>query len=224
MRPVLRRGGAAGKVAGVRASSYIRTMATKDPRIDAYIARAAPFARPILSHLRGVIHAAVPGVEETIKWGMPHFMHEGILCGFAAFQAHCAFHLRSGDVLLGSAAKDDAMGQFGRITGLSDLPTKAALSKLLKAAAARNEAGLKTPRLPRKPPKPEAQVPPDLAAALKRSRKAAATFEGFSPSRRREYVEWIVEAKGSDTRARRLAQAIAWMAEGKARNWKYEKC
>jgi uncharacterized protein YdeI (YjbR/CyaY-like superfamily) len=211
-------------VAGVRASGYIRTMATKDPRIDAYIARAAPFARPVLSHLRAVIHAAVPGAEETIKWGMPHFMHEGILCGFAAFQAHCAFHVRSGEVLLGGAAKDDAMGQFGRITALSDLPPKAALAKLLKAAAARNEAGVKAPRPARKSPRPEARVPPDLAAALERSRKAAATFEGFSPSRRREYVEWIVEAKGADTRARRLAQAIAWMAEGKARNWKYEKC
>jgi uncharacterized protein YdeI (YjbR/CyaY-like superfamily) len=224
MGPVLRRGGAGGKVAVVRAPGYIRTMPTKDPRIDAYIARAAPFARPVLSHLRTVIHAAVPGVEETIKWGMPHFTHEGILCAFAAFQAHCAFHVRSGDVLLGRAAKGDAMGQFGRITRISDLPPKAALARLLKAAAARNEAGVKAPRPPRKPPKPEAKAPPDLVAALERSPKASATFEGFSPSKRREYVEWIAEAKGSDTRARRLAQAIAWMAQGKARNWKYEKC
>ena len=199
-------------------------MATTDPRIDAYVARAAPFARPVLTHLRAVVHAAVPGVEETIKWGMPHFMHGGILCGFAAFKAHCAFHVRGAEDLLGGAARADAMGQFGRITALSDLPPKATLTRILRAAAARNDAGVKAPRPARKSPKPEAKVPPDLAVALKGNARARSTFEGFSPSRRREYVEWIVEAKGEDTRARRLAQAIAWMAEGKSRNWKYERC
>jgi uncharacterized protein YdeI (YjbR/CyaY-like superfamily) len=199
-------------------------MATTDPRIDAYIARAAPFARPVLTHLRAVVHAAVPGVEETIKWGMPHFMHGGILCGFAAFKAHCAFHVRGAEDLLGSEARADAMGQFGRITALSDLPPKATLARILKEARARNEARLKAPRAPRKAPKPEAKVPPDLAAALRGNARARTTFRGLSPSGRREYVEWIVEAKGEDTRARRLAQAIAWMAEGKSRNWKYERC
>jgi len=211
-------------VAVVRACGYIRTMARKDPRIDAYIARVAPFARPVLVHLRAVVHAAVPDAVETIKWGMPHFTHHGILCGFAAFQAHCAFHVRGGDLLLGGAAKDDAMGQFGRIGALSDLPTRAKLSRLLQAAAARNEAGVKAARPRRKSPRPAPQVPPDLAAALKGNTSARRTFEGFSPSGRREYVEWITEAKGADTRARRLAQAIAWMAEGKGRNWKYERC
>ena len=199
-------------------------MRAKDPRIDAYIAKAAPFARPVLAHLRAVVHAAVPGVEETIKWGMPHFLHGGILCGMAAFKAHCAFHVRGGEDLLGGEARGDAMGQFGRITSLSDLPPRATLGKLLKAAAARNASGVKAPRAARRAPKPEAKVPVDLSAALKADGKARSTFEGFSPSRRREYVEWIVEAKGADTRARRIAQAVEWMAEGKSRNWKYERC
>ena len=199
-------------------------MPKRDPRIDAYIARAAPFARPVLTHLRSVIHAAVPGVEETIKWGMPHFLHGGILCGFAAFKAHCAFHVRGADELLGDDARSGAMGQFGRIGSIADLPPPAALARILKGALARNEARAAAPRAPRKAPRPEARPPADLVAALKASPEARATFDGFSPSKRRDYVEWIVEAKGADTRARRLAQAIAWMAEGKARNWKYERC
>jgi hypothetical protein len=199
-------------------------MPRKDPRVDAYIAKAAPFARPVLTHLRAVVHAAVPGVEETIKWGMPHFLHGGILCGLAAFKAHCAFYVRGAEELLGGEARGDAMGQFGRITSVADLPSKAALARILKGALARNEARTRAPRAPRKAPRPEARPPADLVAALKANPEARATFQGFSPSRRREYVEWIVEAKGADTRARRLAQAVAWMAEGKARNWKYERC
>jgi hypothetical protein len=203
-------------------------MPTRDPRIDAYVAKAAPFARPVLTHLRKVIHAAVPDVEETIKWGMPHFLHGGILCGFAAFKAHCAFHVRGADDLLGEAASDDAMGQFGRIAAVSDLPPRATLAKVLKAAAARIDAKQKgkarAPRVARKAPRPEAKAPPDLAAALKGNAKARATFEAFTPSKRRDYVEWILEAKRADTRAGRIESAIAWMAEGKSRNWKYEKC
>ena len=159
-------------------------MPTRDPRVDAYIARAAPFARPVLTHLRAVVHAAVPGVEETIKWGMPHFMHGGILCGLAAFKAHCAFHVRGAEDLLGGDARGDAMGQFGRITALSDLPPKARLARILKAAAARNEARAKAPRAPRKrAPKPEAKVPPDLAAALKGNARAGTTFQASRPRR-----------------------------------------
>ena len=199
-------------------------MAAKDPRVDAYIARAAPFARPILAHLRAVVRAAVPEAEETIKWGMPHWVHHGILCCIAGFQGHCALVVRRGQDLLGDAAKGDAMGQFGRITSREDLPSKAALVRLLREAARRNEAAAKAPKGPRRPRKPEARVPPDLAAALRKHARARATFEAFSPSRRRDYVEWIEEAKAEATRARRLAQAIEWMAEGKARNWKYERC
>ncbi|MEI6226259.1 MAG: YdeI/OmpD-associated family protein [Deltaproteobacteria bacterium] len=199
-------------------------MPTKDPRVDAYIARAAPFARPVLSHLRSVVRAAVPEAEETIKWGMPHYVHHGILCCIAGFKGHCALHLRRGDELLGDAASDTAMGQFGRIRSLSDLPSKAVLVRLLRKAAALNQAGTVKPRAPRKPARPAPRVPGDLAAALKASAAAAAAFEGFSPSKRRDYVEWILEAKGKDTRAGRIATAVGWMAEGKARNWKYERC
>jgi uncharacterized protein YdeI (YjbR/CyaY-like superfamily) len=199
-------------------------MRTKDPRVDAYIARAAPFARPVLSHLRSVVRAAVPEAEETIKWGMPHYVHHGILCCIAGFKWHCALHLKRGAELLGDGASDDAMGQFGRITSLSDLPSKAVLVRLLRRAAALNESGEKAPRTPRKLARPAPRVPGDLAAALKGNAAAAATFAGFSPSKRRDYVGWILEAKGADTRAGRIATAIGWMAEGKARNWKYERC
>jgi len=199
-------------------------MAAKDPRVDAYIARAAPFARPILAHLRATVRTAVPEAEETIKWGMPHWVHHGILCCIAGFKGHCAMVIRRGSDLLGDAAKDDAMGNFGRITSLDDLPAKGKLVRLLRAAARTNEAGADAPRRPRRQKKPEARVPPDLAAALRKDARARATFEAFSPSRRRDYVEWIVEAKAKETRARRLAQAVLWMAEGKARNWKYERC
>jgi uncharacterized protein YdeI (YjbR/CyaY-like superfamily) len=220
-----------GKVAVPRRGRYIRArhpggtrMPVKDPRVDAYIARSAPFARPILAHLRAVVHAAVPEVEETIKWGFPHFQHEGMLCSFASFRAHCAFGFWKARLLLGDAASGGAMGQFGRITALSDLPSRPALVKLVRKAAALNEAGVKVTRTPRRAARPEARVPADVAAALRGNARAKATFEAFSPSRRREYVEWIVEAKGADTRARRLATAVAWMAEGKSRNWKYERC
>jgi hypothetical protein len=199
-------------------------MAAKDPRVDAYIARAAPFARPILTHLRAVVGAAVPEAEETIKWGMPHWVHHGILCCVAGFKGHCALVIRGGSDLLGDAAKEDAMGQFGRITSRDDLPPRATLVRVLRAAARKNEAHADAPKGPPRARRPEARVPPDLAAALRRDARARATFEGFSPSRRRDYVEWIVEAKAKETRARRLAQAVLWMAEGKARNWKYERC
>ncbi len=171
-----------------------------------------------------MVHAAVPDVEETIKWGFPHFQHRGMLCSMAAFQGHCAFGFWKGKLLLGDGASEEAMGQFGRITTVKDLPSRPALARLVKRAAALNEEGVKAPRAPRRARRPEAKVPPDLVAALARNAKARATFEGFSPSRRRDYVEWILEAKGEDTRARRLAQAVAWMAEGKSRNWKYERC
>jgi hypothetical protein len=131
----------------------------KDPRVDAYIARAAPFARPVLAHLRSVVREAVPEAEETIKWGMPHWVHHGILCCIAGFKGHCALHLRRGEELLGKAADGGAMGQFGRITALSDLPSKAALVKLLREAAALNEAGKKAPRAARKPARPAPRVP-----------------------------------------------------------------
>jgi uncharacterized protein YdeI (YjbR/CyaY-like superfamily) len=199
-------------------------MGRRDPRIDAYIAKSADFAKPILTHIRDVVHSAVPDVEETLKWSMPAFMHHGILCGMAAFKQHAAFNLWKGSLVVGSDGDRDAMGQFGRITRVADLPSKKVLTGYIRQAAALNEAGVKTPKV-RKPGLERKPIPttppPDLAAALKKNAKARATFDGFSPSHRREYIEWVGEAKREETRQRRLAQAIEMLAEGKTRNWKY---
>lgn len=197
-------------------------MAARDPRIDAYIERSAEFARPILQHLRDVVHQYCPDVQETIKWGMPFFDYRGVLCSMAAFKQHCAFGFWKGPLLVGNARNDEAMGQFGRITSLKELPGKRALGALIRQAMALNESGAQPPaRTKDARPKPAPDVPDDLAAALKKNRKAADVFEGFSPSNRREYVDWITEAKREDTRAKRLAQTLEWLAEGKPRNWKY---
>lgn len=199
-------------------------MGKRDPRVDAYIAKSAEFARPILEHLREVVHAACPEAEETLKWGMPHFVHHGILCHMASFKAHCAFGFYKSALLFDDTPKQmEAMGDMGRIASLSDLPPKKELVRLVKAARKLNEEGIAAPRT-KAVPKAPVEVPPDLAAALAASAKARATFEGFPPSHRREYVEWITEAKQEATRQRRLAQAVEWMAEGKTRNWKYERC
>lgn len=198
-------------------------MATHDPRVDAYIAKSAAFAKPILEHLRAVVHAGCPGAEETIKWGLPHFDYEGPLCHMAAFKAHCAFGFWKGALVLGDDSKaGSAMGQMGRLTAISDLPPKKELIGLVKKAARLNEEGIAAPRA-RKTPKPPPKTPPDLAAALKKNAKARTTFDGFPPSHKREYIEWITEAKTEPTRQKRLAQTLVWLAEGKSRNWKYER-
>jgi uncharacterized protein YdeI (YjbR/CyaY-like superfamily) len=197
---------------------------SRDPRIDAYIARQADFARPILEHLRRVLHGSGLGLDETIKWGMPHFTYKGrLFAGMAAFKAHATLGLWQAGAMRGeAAAAGEAMGQFGRLTSIADLPPEAELIDILGRAAAAADEGPK-PR-PKKPPKPELATPDDLRAALDSEPKAAATFDAFSPSCRREYVEWVVEAKRPETRAKRVAQAVEWMAEGKKRNWKYEGC
>jgi uncharacterized protein YdeI (YjbR/CyaY-like superfamily) len=200
------------------------TVMTKDPRIDAYIARQAEFARPILEHIRRMLHAAGPELDETIKWSMPHFTYKGrIFAGMAAFKAHVTFSLwRAGEVLAQTGAEHVAMGQFGRLTSLADLPPETELGEIIRRAAAITEAG-PIPR-PKKSPKPELPTPDDLREALDAEPRAAATFDAFPPSCRREYVEWVTEAKRPETRAKRIAQAVEWMAEGKRRNWKYETC
>lgn len=202
-------------------------MATCDPRIDAYIAKSADFARPILVHLRELVHAACPDVEETMKWSFPHFMYKGMLCGMSAFKQHVAFGFWKGKLIVDDAGNsvEDAMGQFGRITRIGDLPPKKTLTAYVKKAMALNEAGVKSPtRVKSAKPKPEATIPDDLAAALKKNAKARKTFEAFSPSARREYVDWITEAKRETTRVQRLATTLEWLAEGKQRNWKYMDC
>lgn len=201
-------------------------MPAPDPRVDAYIARSAEFARPILSHLRAVVHAACPEVEETIKWGMPHFMYHGILAGMSAFKAHAAFGFWKGRLVAeamgvtASGKAQEAMWDFGRITSIRDLPPKRELVRWVKTAMRLNEQGVKRPLKHRTPRKP-IPVPEDLAKALRRDARARATWGKFSPSHRREYLEWITEAKTAPTRARRLATTLAWLAEGKMRNWKY---
>ena len=193
----------------------------QDPRIDAYMVKAAPFAQPILTHLRALVHTALPGVDETIKWGMPHFTYNGkILAGIAAFKAHTAF------VIHGDGRQGDAMGQYGKIAALSDLPSDAELTAKLHEAKARIDVvgtALK-PKAAAKAPKAEIAMPADFAAELAKFQDARAQFDGFSPSQRREYLEWIVAAKRPETRATRIAQAAEWIAEGKKRNWKYECC
>ncbi|GAC1405706.1 MAG: hypothetical protein NVSMB69_04860 [Novosphingobium sp.] len=202
-------------------------MTKTDPRIDAYIARAAPFAQPILQHLRALVHRALPGVEETIKWSMPHYMLGGKnVAGMAGFKAHCAFTIH-GEGRQGPNGDDaeTGMGQYGKITALGDLPDEAVMIERLHAARDRVAAsGSATKRPVARAPKPELPVPDELAAALATNAAASAHFDAVTPSARREYNEWIGEAKAAATRERRVAQAVEWIAEGKKRNWKYEKC
>jgi uncharacterized protein YdeI (YjbR/CyaY-like superfamily) len=203
-------------------------MASHDDRIDAYIARSAEFARPILSYLREVVHAACPEVEETMKWSFPHFMYKGMLCSMAAFKEHCAFGFWKSSLVLekDGAADDSAMGQFGRLTRLSDLPERKALTGYIKKAMKLNDDDVKPANRSKsadKAPRPVV-VPDDLSRALNANDSARATFEKFSPTNKREYIDWITEAKTEATRSRRLVQAVEWMAEGKSRNWKYQNC
>jgi len=203
-------------------------MATVDPRVDAYIAKSAPFAQPLLAYLREVVHAACPQAEETLKWGMPSFTWRGkILCGMAAFKQHVTLWFWQGRSIVGEDSRREAMGQFGRITKKSELPGRRELSAYVKQAMARVESDAAKPARKKSAPKaaarPELDVPDDLAAALRRNAKARATFDGFAPGYRRDYIEWIVEAKREDTRAKRVAQTVEWLAEGKTRNWKYVK-
>jgi hypothetical protein len=202
-----------------------------DPRIDAYIGKAQPFAQPILEHVRAVVHAACPSVEETINWGFPHFQYNGMLCSMAAFKAHIAFGFWRGTQVV-PEGEGGAMGDFGRITSVKDLPTKRELTAYIKAAMALNDAAAPTPvgqRMQRqrvaakKAPAPVPDTPEDLQAALTRTKGAATAFKAMSPSHRREYIAWIVEAKRAETRARRIATAVAQIAEGKSQNWKYER-
>jgi uncharacterized protein YdeI (YjbR/CyaY-like superfamily) len=201
-------------------------MGTRDQRIDAYIAKSADFAQPILVYLRETVHAACPDVQETIKWGMPHFDYEGIMCAMAAFSRHATFGFWKGSLIEGlapnSANGGDAMGNLGKITSVKELPPRKVLAGYVKEAMRLNEEGIAVKK-PKKAPKPEAKVPAELAAALKKNRKAAAAFERFPPGHRREYVEWIGEAKRDETKAKRVDQAVEWIAEGKSRNWKYER-
>lgn len=200
-------------------------MPTLDPRIDQYIEKSAEFARPILAHLRKLVHKACPDVKETLKWSMPHFEHKGMLCGFAAFKRHATFGFWKQSLLESGAfpAQKTAMGSFGRIESKKDLPTDEVIVGLIRQAMELNEKGIKVEK---KMPvaKKQLVVPNVLVNALKKNKKASETFENFPHSCKKEYAEWIAEAKTEPTRDKRLAQTLEWLAEGKRRNWKYEKC
>lgn len=203
-----------------------------NPKVDAYIAKAQPFAQPILKHLRKLVHAGCPAVEETIKWSRPFFEYGGAILGnMSAFKAHCSFGFWGQDMsaVLNKAkvAQDGAMGSLGRITRVEDLPSDAEMVAWIRQAAAAVDSGQHvSPIAARqrvvKPAKAALKAPAELVSALKKNKKASATFEAFSPSCRREYIEWIVEAKRPETRDKRIEQALEWMAEGKQRNWKYQ--
>ena len=202
-----------------------------DPRVDLYIEKAAPFAQPVLTHLRNLVHQACPRATETVKWGMPFFLQQGIvLCHLAAFKQHCAFGFWGPEMkkvlATDGLVSSKAMGSLGRITGLRDLPADRLLLRYMSQAAEFVESGQRKKSIDRKPKaaKPHLRVPVELSAALKKNKLAAKAFERFSPSCRREYVEWIWAAKRQETKERRVAQAVEWIAQGKSRNWKYENC
>jgi uncharacterized protein YdeI (YjbR/CyaY-like superfamily) len=198
-----------------------------DIRIDGYIEQSAPFAQPILRHLRALVHQACPEVEETMKWRFPHFDYKGtMMCHMAAFKKHCAFGFWKADLmkdksLLEVAKSEVAMGHLGRICTLNDLPPDKKLIAYIKEAMTLNEKGVRLNKGGRKSRKEEIAVPADFMELLSAHPDALLTFEQFTPSCKYEYIEWISESKTTPTRVKRMAQAIEWMSEGKKRNWKY---
>lgn len=202
------------------------------PKVDAYIASTAPFAQPILAHLRELIHKTLPDVEEAIKWGHPFFMYRGLmLANMAGFKQHCSIGLWGDEIkdkLTADGVYDPAaMGVLGKLTSVKDLPYNRVLANYLRTAAAAIDTGSRTKNYSRPKttaPKPPPEVPASLAAALKKNKAAATHFAAMPPGCQREYCEWIAEAKRDETREKRVATAVEWIAEGKRRNWKYENC
>ena len=199
-------------------------MPTVDPRVDAYIEKSAEFSKPILVHIRKLVHKACPDITETMKWSFPHFDHKGTVCSMASFKQHCAFGFWKQALLEQDAfpAEKTAMGSFGRITTVKDLPTDKVMIGLIQQAVELNEKGIKVAK--KRVEKKELVVPKDLTSALSKNKTAKTTFDKFSPSHKREYVAWIEEAKTEPTRNKRLATTVEWLSEGKSRNWKYENC
>ena len=196
----------------------------RDPRVDAYIARAQPFARPILDHVRNRVHALLPDAEETTKWSAPAYTSGGkIVLIMAAFKAHAALNFWRGQELRGNSADPDGMGQFGKLTSVDDLPPDEELDALIRKAAELTESA-PAPRKVKHAPKPPPELHPEFAAALAAAPKAKAALDGFPASARRDYLEWISEAKQPATRAKRITTAIEWLSEGKRRHWKYQNC
>jgi uncharacterized protein YdeI (YjbR/CyaY-like superfamily) len=205
-------------------------MPKTDPRFDAYINKSQDFAKPVLKHLRVIVHRACPDVEESIKWSFPNFNYKGaILCSMASFKQHCTFGFWNASLMkdregLFNKEGHNAMGQFDRITSVKDLPADKILIAYIKEAVKLIDDGVKKPAKPKSAVQKTLETPADLLAALDKNEKAKTTFDAFSSSNKKEYVEWITEAKTDATRAKRLATTIEWLSEGKRRNWKYERC
>jgi hypothetical protein len=197
-------------------------MPTLDPRIDAYIAQSADFAQPILTNLRAAVHAACPDVQETMKWSCPHFEYKGLLCGMASFKAHCKFNFWKAAAMFPPTQEGEPTDPLSHLASVKELPSKSVLAGYVKRAMKLNEEGASSPARPA--PAAPLIVPDYFAAALKAEKAAQEAFDAASPSFRREYVTWLTDAKTEATRLRRMAQAIEWIAVGKARNWKYETC
>jgi uncharacterized protein YdeI (YjbR/CyaY-like superfamily) len=202
-------------------------MPATDPRVDAYIDKSKDFAKPILDHIRELVHDACPEATETIKWNFPHFDYKGeMMCSMASFKEHCAFGFWKQALIENDAfpAEKTAMGSFGRITSIKNLPSDKVMKKLIKDAMKLNDAGIKVQRAPVSKEKKELVVPDILLESLAKNDAAAETFNNFPYSKKKDYVVWITEAKSDATRDKRLATTIEWLAEGKSRMWKYEKC
>ncbi len=197
-------------------------MGKRNPKVDAYIAKAQPFARPILAKIRDLFHRACPDVEETFKWGVPFFLYKGTLGGMAGFKKHAGWGLWKAKLIKPPKGAKAPFMNAVKLADVSELPSDAAMLDMMKQAVMLNESGASVERAPRAK-KPPLRCPTDLAAALKKDVRAAAAFKAFSPSHQREYIEWIIGAKQPATRQRRIAQALEWIAKGKSRNWKYEK-
>ena len=202
-------------------------MEKKEKVIDAYIAKSADFAKPILNHLRELVHKTCPAVEEKMKWGFPHFDYKGeMMCSMAAFKQHAVFGfwkaaLMKDPVLIENAKLETAMGHFGRIASVKDLPPDKKVAAWIKEAMKLNELGKKVVK-PKATEKKELIVPDYFVKALAKNKKAKLVFENFAYSHKKEYLEWITEAKTAETRNKRMATALEWMSEGKGRNWKYQ--
>jgi uncharacterized protein YdeI (YjbR/CyaY-like superfamily) len=197
-----------------------------DERVDAYIAKAAPFAQPILTHIRKLVHEASPLINETMKWSFPHFVYKQTICSMASFTSHAAFGFWKASLMTDPyqlfGNKESAMGHLGRIESLKDLPSDKILIEYILEALKLDDAGVKIKKAPTAP-KAEIEVPIELSAALDKNPKAKQTFESFSPSHRREYLEWITTAKTEATRLKRTGTTIEWLTEGKSLNWKYQR-
>lgn len=203
-------------------------MGQYNERVDAYIAKSTDFAKPILIHIRELVHRAAPELTEIIKWGFPFFDYKGPVCQMAAFKRHCAFGFWKEKMLndpkgyLKVDGEESSAGSFGVITSIDDLPPDDVLIDFIHQAIAINEKGIKVEKKPAAP-KAEIAPPAEFEKGLRESPAAMDHFEKFSPSKKREYLEWFAEAKSDATLQKRIDQALEWIAEGKSRNWKYQR-